>query len=447
MAVRLTSPAVVAAAGVACLAVAVVSVAAPGHHHRPAGTPTQLPPAATTAANATTGGGVTAASIARTQQHLRQVPRDWTAWASLGADYVEQARLTVDPTYYPKAQAALARSFALQPRGNFIACAGSAALAAARHQFRAALRFAEQGLRIDPQNAVLEGVRSDALTQLGRYSAAAAAARRMELLRPGSDAEARLSYAAELRGDRAAARAFMRLALRHAVDGSDVAFARYYLGDLALHEGRPAAALTQYRQALAADPTYVAAREGIAKADAALGRSAAAVQEFARVVALVPQPAYVLEYGELLQSLGRSAAAARQYALFRTEERLFAANGVTLDTDETLFEADHGDVTTALRVGRAALRTRPFLESDDAYAWALHRAGRDRAALRFADRALATGMRNALFRYHHGVIQHALGDDVAARNDLRAALRIDPQFSPLAAPRARQLLAAIGRSA
>jgi cytochrome c-type biogenesis protein CcmH/NrfG len=44
-----------------------------------------------------------ALSIARAQEHLRAVPRDYVMWASLGSAYVESARVTADPTYYPSA--------------------------------------------------------------------------------------------------------------------------------------------------------------------------------------------------------------------------------------------------------------------------------------------------------------------------------------------------------
>ena len=62
----------------------------------------------------------------------------------------------------------------------------------------------------------------------------------------------------------------------------------------------------------------------------------------------------------------------------------------------------------AVRLGRAAIRTRPFLDSYDAYGWALHRAGRDRAALTAVDNALSTGIRNPLFTHHRDVIRKAL---------------------------------------
>jgi tetratricopeptide (TPR) repeat protein len=287
---------------------------------------------------------------------------------------------------------------------------------------------------------VLYGALADALTQLGHYRAAEAAARRMERLRPGSDAEARLSYAAELRGDLPAARRFMRAALAHAASPAGVAFARYYLGELALGSGQPRLALRHQRAGLRVDPTYVALREGRAKSLAALGRPTDAIRALRHVVAQVPQPTYLLELARLLTAQGRHQAAARQLAVFRTEERLFRANGVALDTDQTLFAADHGNPATAVRLGRAAVQTRPFLESYDALAWALHRAGRDHAALRASDHALSTGMRNALFHYHRGVIAHSLGRDVMAQRDLQRALRLNPTFDPLDAPIARHLL-------
>ena len=383
-----------------CAVTGVVALAAPSGGHRAVEPAHPATPAAKT--------DPLDQSIARTQDQVRRVPGDWPAWATLGLDYVEQARRTVDPTYYPKAAAALHRSLRIHPRGNFIAMAGEAALASAQHRFHDALRWARRGLRVDPRNAVLHGALADALTQLGRYDAAARAARRMELLRPGSDAEARLSYAAELRGHIARAEMLMRQARARAIGPDDVAFADYYLSELARTSGRPAQALRFAQHGLAAQPSSAMLLEGRARAEVALGRLGAARRDFAAAIAGVPQPSYVLEYGDLLQSLGMQAAAHRQYALFRIEQRLFRANGVTLDSDATLFEADHGDPAKAVRLGRAAIRTRPFLDSYDAYGWALHRAGRDRAALVAVDRALATGVHNPLFRHHRQVIVRAL---------------------------------------
>ena len=71
---------------------------------------------------------------------LAASPQDWRSFASLGLAYVQQARITSDPSYYPKAQGVLRTSIALQPQDNEAALVGMAALAAARHDFSAALR-------------------------------------------------------------------------------------------------------------------------------------------------------------------------------------------------------------------------------------------------------------------------------------------------------------------
>ena len=38
------------------------------------------------------------ASITAAQVRLQEVPGDWTTWAQLGSAYVEQARVTADPS-------------------------------------------------------------------------------------------------------------------------------------------------------------------------------------------------------------------------------------------------------------------------------------------------------------------------------------------------------------
>ncbi len=78
-------------------------------------------PASTPAAPAATppaGTDSLSKSIANAQSALKLKPNDADAWATLGSDYVQQGRITADPTYYPKSQAALARSITLKPEGT-----------------------------------------------------------------------------------------------------------------------------------------------------------------------------------------------------------------------------------------------------------------------------------------------------------------------------------------
>jgi tetratricopeptide (TPR) repeat protein len=435
------------AAAAALLATAVVGVVGTGGTSHGAVSTATTPPAGSAAAGsppvAPAVDGLTR-SIEMTQATLRSSPTDYRAWATLGLDYVQQAKVTVNPAYYPKATGALATSLRLHRAGNYVAMAGEAALHAAEHRFRAARRWAQRGLRINPDNATLYGALDDADTQLGHYGPAFAAVRRMNALQPGIPSFTRAEYVYELRGDIGSAQRILHTALAQADQPSDEAFIDYYLGELAFNSGRFAAALRDNVAGLTADPTYYALLEGKAKAEAALGRDAAAVRDYLTVVSDVPQPEYVVEAGELLQSLGQTQQAQQEYALFGTENKLFESNGVTLDTDPTLFYADHGRPKLALHYGRIGIRIRPFIEMDDAYAWALHVNHRNRAALRYEHRAMRLGTRNALFDFHAGMIERSLGRTGPASRHLHRALAINPAFNPLLAPVAHRVLSRLG---
>lgn len=396
---------------------------------------------------ATAGGSALAADMAAQQQKVALSETDYTAWAQLGLDYVQQAKITVDPSYYPKAEGVLQRSLALRSDVNFLGMAGMAALKAAQHDFAAARAWARKGLAINPYNATLYGALDDADTQLGRYDEAQAAAQKMNDLRPGVPAYTRGEYVFELHGDLPNARASLQRALQEASTPADRAFVHHYLGQLAFDNGDPATALAENTAARAADPVDSASLAGLAQAEAALGQTDDAVRDYLAVVGAVPQPQYVVEAGELLQSLGRTAEAQQQYAVFDAEAQLFAANGVTLDTDPTLFYADHDQPAKALQYGEVGIRVRPFLEMDDAYAWALHVNGRDADAAAWSQKAMRLGTRNALFAFHAGMIDKALGQSAQAVAQLRRALAINPHFSPLLVPQARAALAELGVSA
>ncbi|MFJ5228378.1 hypothetical protein ACIQBJ_00635 [Kitasatospora sp. NPDC088391] len=406
------------------------------------GTPAQAPTAGPAHAAAPPPGGTLAAAIEADRQHLRARPGDAPAWARLGGEYVEQARLTADASFYPKADEALHRSLELAPAANTDALTGLGALANARHRFADAADHAQRALADAPLHWQAWAVLTDARTQLGDDAGATEAAQRLLDLHPGTASFTRAAYDLEQHGRPEDAANALRQALAGAYDPADRAFCRYQLAELDRNAGRAAEALDGYRQALAADPTYTAALAGRARAEAALGRTDEALADYAQAAARVPQPQYLLELGELHESLGHREQAAEQYRLLRAESDLAAANGVVDDLTLGQFEADHGDPARAVDLLRAEWGRRHQVLVADALAWALHRAGADAEALRHADLALAHGWDNALFHYHRGAIELALGRTGEARADLSRALAVDPQFDPLRAPEARAALAA-----
>jgi tetratricopeptide (TPR) repeat protein len=399
---------------------------------------------ARSAAPVGTGRGSIDQTITQLQTHLTQVPKDYPSWASLGLAYVQQAKITVNSDYYPKAQGALDTSLAIKSDDNFLAYAGLSALASARHDFGAAESFARQGLTRNASSPVLYGALGDALVQLGRYREADEAVTKMVSLRPDTSSFTRQSYLYELRGDVDGARSLMQQALNVAPTAADKAFALFYLGELDFNAGDANAALDRYREALAASPTDIQALGGKAKAEAALGQHLTAIDDYTAVVARAPEPSLVLEFGEFLQSIGRVADAKAQYDVVAATQLLFEANGVEPDATPTLFAADHGLPAVALANAEKGIKTRPFAVMQDAYAWALHVNGRDTEALAALQPALQLGSRSALLRYHAGMIHLSLGHRELAQAELTTALSINPFFHPLAAPIATQALNTLG---
>ena len=379
-------------------------------------------------------------AIAQAQEQLRRNPDDARTWAELGSAYVERARITGDPSYYERAQGALDRSMQVQPTANAEAMIGLGALANARHDFAGARDWAVQARELRPRTPAVYGVLADSLTQLGDAEGATAAVQQMLDIRPGIASFTRASYDLELHGRVDDARVALDKALENAFGQVDLAFVRYYLGELAFNSGDLHEAAAQYERGLLAAPDDAVLRQGRAKVAAARGDLEQALADYQTVTNRVPLPQYVQEYGELLLVAGREDEAQAQFELFTAQQQLYEAAGSVDDLAVSQFAVDHGDPVEALRRAEAEWDRRQSVFVADAMAWALHTNGRDAEALEYADRAAALGWRNAAFGYHRGMILAALGRSAEAEAQLTDALAINPHFSPLHAPRARAAL-------
>ncbi len=427
-----------------CLSVLLVLVSAVLFTRSDSASPQPLTRGPVAASEVATSGDLST-TIASLQSRLQRLPSDSESWAALGAAYVQQARITGDPSYYPKAAGVLARSLKESPTDNAAALTGEAALAAARHDFQGAYRLTSKAMDINSFNSATMAIQFDALIELGRYNDALRALKRYAGLKPGVPAYTRISYNYELHGNLQGARYAMRRALDIAYSPDDRAFALFELGELAWNAGRLAEASSLYRQGWRADPTYVANLYGLAKTDAGLGRTDRAVRRYQDVINRLPQPTYIIEYADLLTSLGRTDDAAAQGRLIDAQQRIFRAAGVNLDLELALYDASHGRPARALEQARQAWHERRSIFVEDAYAWALHVNGHDRVALRHLDSAERLGTRSALFAFHRGMVQHSLGHRAAAASSLREALAINPAFNPVFAAQARQALQALTR--
>ena len=369
------------------------------------------------------------ATIISLQDTLRRVPKDHASWANLAVAYVEQARLTGLASYYEMAEEAASRSFSIEPDENFTALAARAAIESAKHDFDAALASAEEALGVNPYDVGSLAIRIDTLTELGRYDDQLRALRIADRRRPSTAIAARYAYAYELRGELDRAGDILRDAAANG-GGADRGYLLTLRADILRKQGRLEAAGRDLETAQQVAPKLLLSLVSTARLQTARGDLAGAVETWQDVTARQPLPEYITELGELLDHLGRTKGAEAQYDVVRATIDLLDSSGVGSDLETAIFESDHGSVEQALVQAKAEWSRRTSVHVADAYAWALHRAGRDAQALPIARAATRLGTPEARFWIHRGTIEAALGMTGAARTHLRRGLATDPGLSP-----------------
>jgi len=361
----------------------------------------------------------------------------------LGEAYLQKARETGDPGYYPKAEALFGQALAADPE-HADALVGLGTLALARHQFSEALDWGQQALAINPHHAATYGVIGDAEIELGRYDDAVRTVQAMVDLRPDLGSYARVSYLRELMGDRAGAIVAMEQA---GVAGSgypeNVAWAHVQLGNLRFDGGDLAGAKHDFDAAAAAAAGYAPAMAGQARVAAARGDLDRAAALYKTAVQQIPLPEFLVAYGDVLNAADKTRDAEAQFALVEAIQGINSANGVDTDLELALFVADHGDpadLPQAVAQARAGVETRPSVVAWDVLAWTLFRSGDVEGAAAASQKALRLGTQNALMHFHAGMIADANSDRDRAISHLETALDINPYFSIRFVPEARTTL-------
>ncbi|MCW5852563.1 MAG: tetratricopeptide repeat protein [Anaerolineae bacterium] len=379
--------------------------------------------------------------VAALQRRLQTRPDDQRSLSTLGSAYLQKARETGDPSYYGRAEQALQRALALQP-DDVDTLNALGVLALARHQFREGKVLGEQAWALNSYRAFTLGVLGDAEVELGEYDAAVQTFQQMVDLRPDLSSYARVSYIRELYGDVPGALDAMRRAVNAGGPATEnVAWTQTQLALLYFNAGNLPAAEIELRTVLALHTGYVPALAGLGRVYAARGQWDDASLLLRQAVDVMPMPEYVILLGDVYTAAGRPDEAATQYALVRAIQQLHRANGVELDMESALFDADHDhDLPDALVRARAAYAQRPSIHAADVLAWTLYKAGQPAEAQPFMQIALRLGTRDALLYYHAGMIALANGDRAEAQRRLAAALDINPYFSLLYSAQAHATL-------
>ncbi|MBI5287679.1 MAG: tetratricopeptide repeat protein [Chloroflexi bacterium] len=368
-------------------------------------------------------------------------PLDVFSLNGLALEYMQRARETGDVSDLARAEESLTRSLEIRPTGNYDGVVLLASVNATMHDFAQALDLAQSAIALRPNEAYGYGVLGDAYMGLGRYDEADVAYEKMINLEPDLPAFGRRALWFQLRGmTDEAERSWQSAISRAESDGvpEHAAWANAQLANLYFMLGRIDDAGERYQVSLDTFPGYVHAIAGLGRVSAARGDLAAASDYYEQAIAKIPVPEYVVALGDLYAAQGDSAKAGDQYALVGAIEQLYTANGVNLDLQIGLFNADHDrEIAATVERARVAFAEQPSLQAADVLAWAQYKAGDFDAAAKAIEHALATGTRETSVLYHAGMIFRATGDLDRAAEYLGAVQDQNPAFSVHEAPTAR----------
>jgi tetratricopeptide (TPR) repeat protein len=386
--------------------------------------------------------GDTAAFVNDLEEALGANENDVNTLTVLGLAYQQRQRETGDPTFLSLSEKALNRAVELRP-DQPLATTGLATLAVARHQWSDAVELAQVALAQNPEDATALGALGDALLSLGRYHEAFQAFDDMAVRSPSVASFSRVAYGRELLGrpdDAVEALAFV-FELRLTVPEHE-AWTRVQLGNLFFSVGQLAKAEKAYERALARLPGYVYADAGLARVEAARGDFDAAIGRLERVVELLPTAQNAILLGDVLSAAGWDEKAREAYALVEAIDQLLSANGVRTELQTALFDLDHDrDVEAALERAFVARAEAPGINADDVVAWALFKNGRCGEARGYSESALRLGTQDALMLFHRGMIEGCLRNVPEQRRFLERALEINPNFSFILSPVAKEAIA------
>ena len=346
--------------------------------------------------------------ISSTEEKVKREPGNAPANALLGQAYLQRARESGDPGYYTKAEILFERALKSQPK-SIDAMLGKASLLMARHNFLDAKDLAMKAMATNPDVVATYGILTDALVELGEYDRAIESLQSMLQKKPNLSSYSRVSYIRELMGDVDGAIQAMKMAIESgAPHAENTAWCMVQLGNLYLNKDQADEAARTYELALARFPDYAYAIAGLARVAEARGDLAAAVDHYKHAMDRIPLAEFAMSLARIYSQLGREEDARAQFDLVDAIQKLYEANGVSMDIEMALFNADRGrNLDQALSVARAEWLSRKSVRVADVYAWTLYRAGRYEEARAMMQQALRLGTRDPLFLHHAEVIAQA----------------------------------------
>ena len=386
------------------------------------------------------------------EDRIKRDPEDFIAHNKLAHAYLQRLRETGDLTYLNLASKAAHASIAtLPPEQNTGGLIASAQVEYASHEFAAAREHALRLTQLEPKKSYSFQILGDALLELGEYEKAESAYRTMEDLGglqglTRTAIEQRLARVSALHGDVSAAQHHLNNALVIAQGLTEppaetIAWCYWQLGETAFSIGDYKTAEENYRDSLTSFPDYFRAIASLGRVRAAEGDLKGAIEQYEHAVRIIPDPSFLAALGDLYKLSGRDNDAQAQYLLVEKIGKLNEVNGALYNRQLALFYTDHDlKPNDAYANASREYAVRKDIYGADALAWCALKANKLTEAKTAIRAAMRLGTKDARLFFHAGMIARAAGDMNQAREYLKRALELNPQFDPLQASVARRAL-------
>jgi tetratricopeptide (TPR) repeat protein len=366
-------------------------------------------------------------SMAESQNVIRDKPTQYAGYNLLATALIRRARETSDARYYAEAEDAVKKSLQLVP-SQFDTKKIQVSILLGEHDFPAALDAAKALNKQVPDDVMVYGLLTEANAELGNYQDAEAAAQWMLNLRPGNlPALTHAAHLRELFGDIDGSYELLQMAYESTppTEDEERAWLLTQMGQLRLATGNTDAAEKLLEQALTAFPNYPLAIGALAEVRIEQTRYAEAVALFRQRYQFTSRTEHLYDLARALQLAGHEGEAKKFFAEFERKSLLESSQKDNSNRELIFYYADCvKQPIPALQVAEREYSWRKDVYTLDAYAWALHRNGRDGEARQQMEAALAVGIRDAKLLLHAGEIALASGDSDAARRYLKQSLEL-----------------------
>jgi tetratricopeptide (TPR) repeat protein len=148
-----------------------------------------------------------------------------------------------------------------------------------------------------------------------------------------------------------------------------------------------------------------------------------------RAQASVPMPDYAAALYDYYTASGDAKEARKQKELIEVTDQVGQAAQEKANRNIAIIFADHDwNLSRSLELAQNELVVRGDVYTYDALAWALYKNRKYAEAGEAMQKAMKPGTPEPAFYYHAGLIENALGHKDKARELLKKALELNPEF-------------------